>query len=586
MTELYSFDHDMGSFVATGTATVSEDGMVIRSDPGTGIIKGGWHCGGNPATAGTAADCPECQICDGVSCVENPVTRPCDDHDGCTVRDRCQPPGRCAGDKIEIKSVTATANNKARLVITPNKAINFRMTAVQENCTTLKYRWNFGDGSAPVQTQNAQHTYTQVGRYAVTAEVRCEECAAALKTGAVDVNVFRVVITQPSQPQAVVIAANGTNIDPPPIPAAEARIEGIDPDPTAQTSFEWTVETRLPRGTCVRQPNDVNGPDIQMTTIGGTLPEGPARIIGGQVTYAVKVTIDGEQSEYRTRNGTGPMIDVRIEGQNPTRAAVAEMLPHNTLRRVACHESGMRQFDAPPGNTILCPLFSRDNLGGVGIMQLTVPAPTLAQHWDWILNVFGGMAKFADSQRVATGYPARVQATQPFQAAVNAINTARQQQQLPPLQVTVPAFTSGNFDNNLMELQPGHDPRLQWIRRKRRVYKPPCTARVPSGTWRERQSPTQHPRGQSGRYRLGAGARGCSAGRRRSQLRQQRACPESDMSVERRDGRWLPGAAARGAIALAASACFIASPPRRPARTRRRPVRRPTCISSERGALS
>jgi hypothetical protein len=72
VTELYSFDHDMGSFVATGTATVSEDGTVIRSDRGTGIVKGGWHCGGNPATAGTAADCPECQTCDGVSCVAGP----------------------------------------------------------------------------------------------------------------------------------------------------------------------------------------------------------------------------------------------------------------------------------------------------------------------------------------------------------------------------------------------------------------------------------------------------------------------------------------------------------------------------------
>ena len=43
--ELYSFDHDMGSFVATGTASVSEDGLVIRSHPGVGIIKRGWHCG-------------------------------------------------------------------------------------------------------------------------------------------------------------------------------------------------------------------------------------------------------------------------------------------------------------------------------------------------------------------------------------------------------------------------------------------------------------------------------------------------------------------------------------------------------------
>ena len=68
VTELYSFDHDMGSFVATGTATVSEDGTQLVSDPGTGIIKGGWHCGGDPNSSGTVAKCPECARCDGRIC--------------------------------------------------------------------------------------------------------------------------------------------------------------------------------------------------------------------------------------------------------------------------------------------------------------------------------------------------------------------------------------------------------------------------------------------------------------------------------------------------------------------------------------
>ncbi|HYK03163.1 MAG TPA: carboxypeptidase-like regulatory domain-containing protein [Thermoanaerobaculia bacterium] len=53
-TELYSFDHDLGQFVAIGTGTVSEDGTTVVSDPGVGIIKGGWHCDGNPAPTGTS----------------------------------------------------------------------------------------------------------------------------------------------------------------------------------------------------------------------------------------------------------------------------------------------------------------------------------------------------------------------------------------------------------------------------------------------------------------------------------------------------------------------------------------------------
>ena len=40
--DIFSFDHDLGQFVAIGTGTVSEDGLVITSDPGVGIRKGGW----------------------------------------------------------------------------------------------------------------------------------------------------------------------------------------------------------------------------------------------------------------------------------------------------------------------------------------------------------------------------------------------------------------------------------------------------------------------------------------------------------------------------------------------------------------
>ena len=63
VTEMYSYDHDLASFVAIGTGTVSEDGLVIRSDPGVGVLKAGWHCGGDPAANGTVADCPDCKIC-------------------------------------------------------------------------------------------------------------------------------------------------------------------------------------------------------------------------------------------------------------------------------------------------------------------------------------------------------------------------------------------------------------------------------------------------------------------------------------------------------------------------------------------
>ncbi len=54
VTEMYSYDHDLATFVAIGTGTVSVDGSVIASDPGVGVLKAGWHCGGNPNSNGSS----------------------------------------------------------------------------------------------------------------------------------------------------------------------------------------------------------------------------------------------------------------------------------------------------------------------------------------------------------------------------------------------------------------------------------------------------------------------------------------------------------------------------------------------------
>lgn len=83
VTEMYSFDHDLGHFVSIGPATVSDDGTTVTSNPGVGILKAGWHCGGNPAGSGTTHDCPECQ-----SCVDNR----CEADDGKSPPDR---PNNC-----------------------------------------------------------------------------------------------------------------------------------------------------------------------------------------------------------------------------------------------------------------------------------------------------------------------------------------------------------------------------------------------------------------------------------------------------------------------------------------------------------
>ncbi|WP_372621464.1 carboxypeptidase regulatory-like domain-containing protein [Alteromonas stellipolaris] len=50
--EMYSFDHDLEEFVAIGLGTVTEDGSLVESNPGVGVVKAGWHCGSQPGGSG------------------------------------------------------------------------------------------------------------------------------------------------------------------------------------------------------------------------------------------------------------------------------------------------------------------------------------------------------------------------------------------------------------------------------------------------------------------------------------------------------------------------------------------------------
>ncbi len=57
--EMYSFDHDLEEFVAIGLGTVAEDGSIIKTNSGIGVIKAGWHCGSQPAGQGCTHICKD-----------------------------------------------------------------------------------------------------------------------------------------------------------------------------------------------------------------------------------------------------------------------------------------------------------------------------------------------------------------------------------------------------------------------------------------------------------------------------------------------------------------------------------------------
>lgn len=222
---------------------------------------------------------------------------------------------------------------------------------------------------------------------------------------------------------------------------AQAHIAGVTPDPTAHTTFTWTIAITFNAAICNHGPaRHINPPVVTQTTVGGHLDATLPLVRGGSLLITVKAVVEGQTLSAQSQS-------LRIVGTNPALATVHPTLPHDTLRRIARRESGVRQFDtAAAGSTSACPLWSSDNAGGVGVMQLTSPAPTDDQVWSWRSNVAGGVALFNQRGVTARQYPGRVRASAGFAQLVTAYNAHRATQGLPLVQVTLPDFTSSGFN--------------------------------------------------------------------------------------------------------------------------------------------
>ena len=121
---------------------------------------------------------------------------------------------------------------------------------------------------------------------------------------------------------------------------------------------------------------------------------------GGEVTFTVVATVKGQKESYQTNEADDGAIT--IEGKNPTPQEVHDYVasldipslwPNNTqydyhtiIRKIISDESSVSQFyDGQP-------LWSQNNLHGAGLMQLTYPAPSITDVWDWQQNITDGAA--------------------------------------------------------------------------------------------------------------------------------------------------------------------------------------------------
>jgi hypothetical protein len=171
----------------------------------------------------------------------------------------------------------------------------------------------------------------------------------------------------------------------------QARITGIQPDPTPATRLQWSIAIveQIQASTC---PSSRRGNCTlnlaQQNVVGGTWTPNLVDIQGGDAVISVQAVVQGANLQAS--------IQVRVRGTNPAAATITARLggAGTAADRIACHESGRRQFNAA-GTPLLGPG------GDVGIMQLCNPAASCIQRWGWTDNVDAGRALMSQKQTIA-----------------------------------------------------------------------------------------------------------------------------------------------------------------------------------------
>jgi hypothetical protein len=249
--------------------------------------------------------------------------------------------------------------------------------------------------------------------------------------------------------------------DEPQMPVITAQLQIIGP--VTATINEWICRVLFAGADdCHNIPNfGVINDDLEPTQAGGAqFTPSFNKIRGRGVSFTVSFAVEGQLNEefaFADIKGTNPQrSDVQTELRDPRDADdVLKKLAkryQNALIRIACRESGQRQFDAEAdGGLSRCPLYSSDRRGRVGIMQ--IPDPTPDHIWNWRLNVVKGIELFNDKVDAARDYPNKVRNSDEFKTLVSRFNQRRQGQGLNPIQVVLPPFSEGDFGDNLQQLE-------------------------------------------------------------------------------------------------------------------------------------
>jgi hypothetical protein len=248
-----------------------------------------------------------------------------------------------------------------------------------------------------------------------------------------------------------------------PVIKATAKVVNVNPDPTATTTFTWSVQLTINRGNpnlCPGPLVDYSNDIVQNTTTKGTgvftlTLVHPAAFRGGKLALTAKATVNGTQL-----TGTTP-TDLVIYGTNPLRLTIQSysdsLVPttgfgdlqavdiQDALKRVACRESDQLQFRAAADGGTGFPLLSCDR--GAGIFQITSGDPTVNAPnvlFNWQTNTASGESIFKNKAQTAKQYPGLLRSKMLYHDYItNTVNPARMNAGLKAIAgFPAPRFTS------------------------------------------------------------------------------------------------------------------------------------------------
>jgi hypothetical protein len=222
-----------------------------------------------------------------------------------------------------------------------------------------------------------------------------------------------------------------------------ANVVGVTPDPKVPLSYQWNVTLVFVGGACAHSLNRrISHPEINATTQTNTFTIPFSQIRGGELTVSVTVRVGNVLVNARSEK-------LQVVGTNPSTAALMNMvITNDAFKKLMRLESGLRQFRTPS-----CPLFSGDNLGGVGICQITSPPPTDDQVWSWKENLKAGLLFYKAKEVVARAYPRHVRDGQEFKNLVKEYNDkrvakAKPEAPLKPLPIDLPDYTPEQLERD------------------------------------------------------------------------------------------------------------------------------------------